>query len=226
MTATWNNTRSWNFETAEAKAAREAAEHAAFVAKMEIARQQQRAARIKRELPIYTAITNALQRLTKVGEVVLDAETLKITVKGIDVSYNFHVDEERSQQGYYRGGHKTGKLRISVGDFGERKSYPQRKDGTHDYVAIAEKLLQHAEKRLASIRAEAARKANADVIPALRQEYGFKYEYSGQGVADVQVAASSNVDRPVLLTFKYNGTATVERAREIMDALKALKLMD
>jgi len=221
-TATWNNTRSWSFEAPEVKAAREAAESAAHQARLEAERKAHMAFRIKRDLPTYQGIANALQNKTVAGEVVFDAENLTITVKGIRVY--FDVSEERTSISTWRS-RPNGKVRITVGDYGNKTSYPQRKDGTHNYGAIATTLLNDVEQKIVQGKADAARKANAAIVPTLRREYDFKYEYSGQGIADVNVGPSSTVDKPVSLTFKYAGSVTVERAKEIMDALKALGLM-
>lgn len=222
MTATianWNNPRTWSFETAEAKAEREARELAEHQVRMEAHRKAEMEKRIARELPIYRGITNALQRKTAAGEVTLDETTLTLTVKGTNASWRLSIDTEY-ERGSRWSARPTGKLRVVVGDFGDRTSYPQRKDGTHNYDAIADKLLAHANAVLARQSAEQVKRTNTVIAERLVQELGLPAYGSG-----VTIEATTNPAAPIAFKFSTSGAISVERATALVAALRAAGLV-
>lgn len=144
----------------------------------------------------------------------------RLVILGVDATWLVDIVEERAAAGrsYMRGGYKTGKIRLSVGDYGSKQSYPQRKDGTHNYEAIAGRLIAHVEKQLLKDEAEAQRKRNESAAARVRDRFGMStYDYA-------KVEASQSPTAPVHLKYAIAGSFTEERAIEIIEALKSVGL--
>lgn len=66
--------------------------------------------------------------------------SLVIEHRGQRLYTNIEFNAEISGSSYWRNQH-TGRTRCSVGFYGERQSFPPRKDGSFNYAAIAAKLM-------------------------------------------------------------------------------------
>lgn len=126
-----------------------------------------------------------------------------------------------------RWGKATGKTRITAGEFGDRTSYPERADGTHNYPAIADKLIAQLDRQIARRKQREAEAANKAVVPRIIEANGL----SSRGDKEcgwkggLTVSASSSTDVPVRIEFKLDRAVSEARANEIIAALTALKLI-
>jgi hypothetical protein len=139
-----------------------------------------------------------------------------IFVDGVNCANWIDYVEEREHHSSYRS-RPSGKLRLSIGAWGDRASYPQRKDGSFSYDKIAVVLRGMASRKKVEAAMEAARAANANSVAALQQELNLP-DYSGV------VAASSNPEKPVLVDLSRVSSAklnmTVDAARALMVDLR------
>lgn len=121
-----------------------------------------------------------------------------------------------SQSGY--GGFLTGKVRVSIGTYGNAKQFHQSKtrNNDFDYEAIANELLIHIketkEKRTREAREEAALEAGSELIKKLIEEFGsfhpVKLKPSPEGG----------------LSFSISKPLTEEQTRELLAFCKKLNL--
>lgn len=202
------------FEAAEAaRAAEEKAQ-----AEREEKRMQQEAdarrAETRRRYSIRKAIVDAAIALGSTGHTTEDVNTFFID--GVDCSFWLSFVEERTHLTKWRSS-ATGKLRLTVGDFGNRKSYPQKKDGTHNYEEIARVLRGYAARKTASRKAEAMRAKNDAAAVAIAKEFNLP-SYCGL------VVPSSAAPGKVMLDLSkvYKTTMTPEHARKVLQALRDL----
>lgn len=170
-----------------------------------------------RNLAYYQRIATAVRaqggKANIQGKVYNDSSAL--FVEGVDVSFFVEFRETYTHRGRFGHG-PTGKLAITVGDYGSRKSYPQRKDGTHKYEAIAADLIYLAKGRKVMAKMDTARSLNRSVVDRFKRQ---------TGVADYgafQVSPSTSEDKPIAVNFKINNNMTVEQASHLYKTLRDL----
>jgi hypothetical protein len=195
------------------KAAKEAADRAAHKAVVEEARKRAISAR----LPHLNSIRLEVIKMVTPRKAAVDPEQGRLTIDGVDVTGYLAFEAERRSK-YF--GESTGRLRCSVGTIGERKSYPERKDGTFNYASIAEDLVDIAVRKNMRERIAATEKANVPIVSALRQELGAPDYFS-----PIELRASDLTDRPVLVTLKWTARMTVEDARRVYAGLVDLGIV-
>lgn len=199
------------------KARKEAIEAAEKEAKHEASRQRYLKAEAERREAWQkrTAfIINAVQvEAIKAGHVARLSDG-KLLIDEVDVQYVLDITEERTHLSSWRS-KPTGKLRVTVGDYGNRVSYPQRKDGSFNYEAIANALCHYANGQNHKTKLEAQQKENASAAAALTNEFFPKAQYG----VDV-ISPSATPGKPVQLTVKFSGAYTAEQARDILLALR------
>ena len=183
----------------------------------EEAKRMERDSRIKRERSIYEGIAAEIRGLTTPHTVVL-AEDNKLTVDGIETSWFMEVKEEWSGASVWISQKRTGKLRVTVGEYGDRKSFPQRKDGSFNYGEIALLLVNRAGRKLMDQRMERNRISNRDAAKQLGDELGLN---DWSGIMTV-AAASTGAAKPVFVKVKIEQAMSEAEARELHAALLAL----
>lgn len=119
----------------------------------------------------------------------------------------------------------TGKLLMKVGDYGDTKVYPQRKDGSFNYEGAALHVWGNICTALRQQELAAAKKSNAQQVKALREEFGLG-EYSEVVRASFYDLGSHGRGRDYVapegqLYFKFGGTFTPEQCRAAIIALRA-----
>jgi hypothetical protein len=137
----------------------------------------------------------------------------KFVVDGVDLRYSISIEDQRERtHSRFRLGAKTGE-RIVVGQYGDRTSYPQRKDGGHNYEKIAQNLLGivAAEKRKAAARAN--EQANTSAAQYVKEITDSRDSY--------RIYASDNPEKPVRVTVDVKVNLTHEQAIDLVRALKA-----
>lgn len=140
----------------------------------------------------------------------------KLFINGVDCNYWIDIKEEYTGTSSWRS-RPNGKIRVSVGSFGSRTSYPQKKDGTHNYAKIASRLVGLANAEIAKKRAEAQAARNAGGAEELRKELGLQ-EYWGT----MRVNTSSRKDKPIKVGVEIKQEMTADEARALHAALKNL----
>lgn len=178
-----------------------------------------RAARVARELPARKAIAAKVNALPTHHVATVNEETGELTIDGVTMGYWLEFSEERTKVSSWKT-RPNGKVRITVGQWGERRSFPQRKDGTHNYEEIASELVAYAAKRNAVDAASKLYEQNKPLAKALREELGLS-EYYGP----MKIEPSSNKADRVAVKIEVNATMSPAKARETYAALKALGII-
>ena len=146
---------------------------------------------------------------------VIEADA-KLIIDGVDTQWRLDFKQERSHQSSWRST-PTGRTRLTVGDYGNRVSFPQRKDGTHNYAEIARMLINYADRQNHEAALKAQQQVNAKVLPALVKEL---FPNDTNGYQDV-VRASGSANLPVHFKFTINAVMSVENARKVAAALRS-----
>ena len=199
---------------AEAKAnaeqeAKDAAKRAEWQAREDEARIKRNAA----DAMIYERIA---AKVTKPHVAVVDAEKGKLVIDGIDVTYYIEFKSEYTEISRWRS-KPTGKMRISVGDYGSRTSFPQKKDGSHNYEEIARRLAMIARNKNAAAKADALRQANSAGLATLKAEL---FPNDKNGYCNV-IAGSVDAQAPVLFKFDIYHNMSPDQARTLAAAMRA-----
>lgn len=132
-----------------------------------------------------------------------------------EACYGLDVVQEYSGRGWRCT--PNGKLRVIVGGYGDKRQFPQRKDGSHDYTAIADLIHSHA-LRAKHIKAMAERReGNKEAVEAICEELGLS-KYSPV----LEVRPSAEPSRPFAIKVEFSATVDANKLREVHAALKAL----
>ena len=141
-----------------------------------------------------------------------------LKIEGVKVSWDISIENQRKHISSWRSV-ETDKIRLVVTDsYGKNKSYPERKDGTHDYVQIANTLLEVARQRAERQKTIDLQKQNREIVEAVREELGCS-EYG-----NFRMVASSSTENPLYVTFKFSQTMNVEQAKALYAKIKELGL--
>lgn len=174
--------------------------------------------RVRSEAKYKKAIVKALESQTEL-DVVYDETSGKISIGGVSTDYVITIEQERTSYSRFSS-RPTGKTRIVVGDYGDRTSYPQRKDGGHNYEAIADKLVNYAERKIAQDRANFQARVNQSKVDEVIEATGHKNNYG-----NVRFSSSAARDLPVFVTVEIKKSMTSEQAIAVHAALKQLGLV-
>lgn len=192
---------------AQAEAAEQTEKEAAEKAKKEAA-EAKRIAELAEDAAKRKAINESiLVELKKIFPTITFGGFSCFEVDGVSVSVDFEKQYINSTR--YSYGSWTGQYRVVAGDWGSRVSYPPRKDGTHNYVKIAERLQEEINKRLFIKRNQEATQANKSSVDKLREELGLKSW-------DERVSSSTDTSKPIRVTLKLTADLTEEKAREVL----------
>jgi hypothetical protein len=177
-------------------------------------------ARVKRNAERSITLRKIADKINLPNQSIHKAEVIeedgKLIVDGFDVGYQLDFVQERSHQSSWRSS-PNGKMRLTVGGFGSRTSFPQRKDGSHNYEEIARMLMSYAMKKNAEAVAADNRRGNTQKIANLAAEL---FPNDKNGYQDV-VTASSSPEAPVRFRFKLDHALTSDQARALAAAIRA-----
>lgn len=139
-----------------------------------------------------------------------------LIVDGVNTRYELHWETTYAHQSRWssRPAKPIGE-RIVVGQYGDRQSYPMRKDGTYSWGKIAERLGRYADGKNRATLAAIHKQRNQAAVERVKASHGLR-EYSGV------VSASSNPKAPVTVSVKINLSMTEERAERLLLALRRL----
>jgi hypothetical protein len=143
-------------------------------------------------------------------------------VNGEDVS--FGVSPEVSGSNWTERGTLTGRVTLTAGRWkGERVSYRERKDGSHNFAGAAARVVRIAEyhRRVADAHAaqEAAEREDGDALAALVASLSFTEERMGDGPPRVSTYRDPGGDR--VYTVVVPGL-TEGQATELAEFLHAM----
>lgn len=143
----------------------------------------------------------------------------RLQVDGVDVEYILEIRREDTSNRRY-GEPRTGRLYVTVGQFGDRKRFPARKDGTVSADKIAEELITYARGVNYKKAADARQRDAKPVVEELRATL----KVGSYGTDGLSLEPSTSADAPVFLKFRFERSVTVERAQEIIAALRSVGL--
>lgn len=138
-----------------------------------------------------------------------------IVIDGISLKYQVNIKEE------YSSGWRpkpTGRIRVTVGDWGSRQSFVQLKDGTFS-KACAEALIYEATRMKTAKERETRANANRDVVA------DFLADHPLSGYGAMRVSTSSSLEAPIRVELKMDSLMTVEDAAKLYDALMSVGLV-
>lgn len=123
----------------------------------------------------------------------------------------------------------TGRMRCTVGDYGDRQSFPTKKDGTFSSDKIAQKLLHRVWAAIREVELNNQKKSNAQAVAELRAKHEIK-EYDDETVCasyyhrDTWGKTSREMVAPEGKVFVKVGTKTLtpEQADKLLSFLKTL----
>jgi hypothetical protein len=184
----------------------------------------QRQARVERDAKIMAPIADAVREALpedKRSQVLLNMDTAKLSVLGVDCSWFVSVTETYAERGYMRYS-RTATIKVVVGDYGNRrgcalarKTFPPKKDGTYSCAKIAEAILEHVEDRLRTERLTNIKARNEAAAKEVRDALGIdSWDY-------FSVTASADEKSPVRFEFKASGVGDAEAIIAIGRALRA-----
>lgn len=152
---------------------------------------------------------------------------LVVQLRGEPVYNNlieFRAEASARSSRSWRCSSYTGRVRCSVGGFGDRQSFPPRKDGTFNYAAIATKLMSdvHAAERKYQDALKVC--SNADALAKLTKQFALpKYSHTLEAVRS---HGGSSHPQPFHQTaapagrlyLKLDALVTPEQAETILNA--------
>jgi hypothetical protein len=146
----------------------------------------------------------------------------RLSIDGVDVWYQVEVTEiwTKGHGMLGRGSKPTGQIRLVVGSYGDRVSFPPRKDGTHNYKRIAEILVAHAQTVNRKKQMSNQQSANEVVAKETREMLGMTQYGSA-----MSISASSSAERPLFVSFEIKRAMSCEEALALHAALKSLGLV-
>lgn len=139
--------------------------------------------------------------------------TVKILATEFGNIDGWDIKEEHTQISSWRS-KPNGKARFGYGYYGERKSYPQRKDGSFNYVDIAQQMIHGMDRAHARAVKEQTAASNRNLTERVREKVGygvFKWVNSSEYHSNkVSVDVGTH-------------TLTEEQAMELFALLKSFK---
>lgn len=146
--------------------------------------------------------------------------------KSVWAQLEFRAEEAASSRYSTRAPRLTGRLRCTVGGYGERQSFPQRKDGTFNYEAIAAKLLERVYHEERKYQDALKLRANAGALEALSKEFALgetpevlKTAYHSRGYSGKEWHTHTAPEGKLFLNLTT--TVTPEQARAVLAAAQA-----
>lgn len=142
----------------------------------------------------------------------------RLSVRGIDIGHFLSVDPMRRHVSPWRS-EATGKYRVTVGDFGNKTMFPPRKDDTHNYEGIADKVDAYASRMVAQRDMSAVQANNVAGVETLRQYL----KLANWGT--MQLSPSASADKPVFVKVEIKQAMTQAQAIALHAALVGLGIV-
>lgn len=208
------------------KQAKEAALRAKEAAEQQEAKKRQMES-VARQRVILNALVSEIKSQVKARKLPgLDIEVrerendfgnYQIWLAGLPVIAEVTVQEESTGTFYRRNA--NGKLRVYIGTYGDKKMFPQLKDGSFSYEKIVAEILDRVEKdryrRERAARDAETRSKSNEIVERLKA----KYESRQHGCV-VQGATYA----PNKVRVSFDGGLTEEQADQVLALLVAFKV--
>lgn len=178
-----------------------------------------RASRIKAHSFIFEAIAHEISRRPH-WECQHDGELrLTITSQGFTLNKDYlplHVENRQERLSAWRS-RETSQLQVTIGSYGERKTYPQKKDGSFSYDKIADRVCEWAQGKIETAKTERGKQNNSGRTSEwLASHPGIK-EYYGA----MRVSPSSVDGSPLFVKIEISRAMDEETATALYDFLVA-----
>lgn len=181
----------------------------------------------KRFRPTIDAITAAIQAQSPKANIVSGIsqwhEDAVVTLKSSKFQHTYcsaEIKMERTvSHSRFHSGTFTGKLRVTVGEYGDRQTYPQRKDGTFNLVGIAERMINQVKMQDERLAERARRQANSNASGQLAEE--LRNELNVSKYAAVRLYESTNTPNKVYVKVDVTHELTADEARSFIKALRS-----
>jgi len=198
----------------ECAAEQKEAENAARTARFEAQNKARQDAIRERNRPIYEGLAAAA--IARGAKAEFQPENNRLIIDGVEANYQIEIKEDWTGSAWKPK--PTGKLRIIVGDYGHKRQYPQRKDGSFNYADAVLVLIAYAAERKRIKAVEAQKADNKTVAAELIKTLGI----SNYNL--VRIDPSASPDKPIRLALKGEFSMTVEDATKLVTALQSLGL--
>lgn len=149
---------------------------------------------------------------------------LNAFVNGVDMWPAIEFVAEMQQLSSWRS-NPTGRVRISAGNFGNRQSYPPRKDGTYNYESIASKLLSGIASRCDQAVSEKQRLQGDALADQINKELGvseFSSPIKGHRSTHTHKGYKSYPAEEGRVYFELCRQLTPEQAKKLYAFIQAL----
>ena len=212
---------------AEAKEQERAAARAAEEAKRKAEYEAKQSAETAARAKVAAALVEALQAAGVNSAHLIEPHKSQVSVlPGDAYDGNCSLSIERAYAASSRYSFRSQPVgwKVIVGQYGDRKSYPQKKDGTFSYAKIAEEVASRLSVRKAA--AERQRKeanlsnANDAIVATLKE--AFKLRDYGS----VRLYPSKYQEERVVVKVAIDKPMTLEQATALLEALDTLNLLD
>lgn len=137
-------------------------------------------------------------------------------VDGVAMNWLVEIKDELGSSSWRKK--PTGRIRVTIGDWGDRKSFTQLKDCSFSPACVNE-LIDRAARKLLAAKQEAKKKENSEIV----SEFLKSRPLNGYGV--MRVKASVNEAAPIHVDLGMGRAMTAEEAAKLHDALKAIGLI-
>lgn len=135
----------------------------------------------------------------------------------IKMPFNVYITfkDQYTQESAWRS-RPNGKMSCTIGDYSDRKTFRELKDGTFNYYEMAREIFHRLQGAKAAYDAEQRRKANVEAVEQVRvnlvQEFRSYY--------GVQLSSSATPDKPVRVKIDTTKEMTVQQAVDLLDFLR------
>lgn len=138
-----------------------------------------------------------------------------LIIAGVKTSYGLiSIDDETVSGGFSRYSRKsTGRKRIVIGSFGDKKTYPPLKTGGHSYEKIAKEIGDRIGNMIARAATESQTQINRRLAEGLRAELGM-YSYGSI------IEPTADANKPVYFKYTVGGSMTADQVRAMVQKLR------
>jgi ribosomal protein S19 len=144
----------------------------------------------------------------KVGNVT--PSFIGLTING-KTYHDIDIKKEFSGSKWYSS--PTGKIRISVGDYGHKQSFPQKKDGSFSWNKMAEVIVNDLVQQLNWTKKRNVTETNAQIVVELGKELGYG---TPEKFWTIPFEASDNEKFPIKMKLSCTTELTKEKAAKVL----------
>lgn len=153
-----------------------------------------------------------------ISEIKVDHVTKSFARLIIDGRPYTDIDFSYEHKGYNSWHPKeTDRLRIAVGPYGSRKSFPQKKDGSFNYRAIAEIIFEGVVSHMVRAERDNVENGNNKLARKLLDAHGFEKDSWR-----CPVKGSTSKEKPIALNISFSSPVTFNQADEILSHYNAI----